>query len=241
VTTADDVLQVARAQLGITEDPPGSNRVFYNDWYWGEDAAEPWCAAEVSWVFWTAGLPLPASTDKGFASCRAGAAWFQRQDRWAGGGAIPQPGWLVFFDWGAGIHHIGIVEHAVGVRDLYSLEGNTDERGGRTGGKVMRHHRTTTLIAGYGIPDLAANEPVEQPKPDSARPVLRRGMRGPAVRWWQANLNNSAGGRLHANGEFGRQTHNATVRFQRYTHLAADGIVGPKTWAMMDIAAGHRV
>src|SRR6266516_2610541 len=76
----DRVLSRARSQLGIHEDPFGSNRTPYSEWY---GLIGPWCAMFVSWCFFNEGLPLPASTSKGFAYTPSGAAWFQRLNRWA--------------------------------------------------------------------------------------------------------------------------------------------------------------
>ena len=65
-----DVLDTARAELGVREDPPESNRVKYNDWYYGRTVmgnAYPWCMAFVQWCFAQARRPLPFRT----ASCSA--------------------------------------------------------------------------------------------------------------------------------------------------------------------------
>lgn len=60
----DRILARARSQLGIHEKPFGSNRTPYSKWY---GLVGPWCARFVSWCFFHEGLPLPASTSKGFA------------------------------------------------------------------------------------------------------------------------------------------------------------------------------
>jgi hypothetical protein len=60
-----------------------------------------------------------------------------------------------------------------------------------------------------------------------ARPVLRRGSTGPAVRDLQRLL------QIKVDGSFGPQTETAVKDFQRANHLKVDGIVGPKTWAAL--------
>ena len=52
--TAEKILDTARAQLGIREEPPNSNRVKFNTAYYGREvsgSAYPWCCAFVWWVF----------------------------------------------------------------------------------------------------------------------------------------------------------------------------------------------
>src|SRR5207247_270691 len=68
VTTAQQVLDVARGQIGYREEPPGSNVTKYGAWF-GVNPA-PWCSMFVSWVMNTAGagaLVAGARTAKGAA------------------------------------------------------------------------------------------------------------------------------------------------------------------------------
>lgn len=67
--------------------------------------------------------------------------------------------------------------------------------------------------------------------------MLRLGARGPFVTDLQIRLNRwlVAQGRqpLVVDGVFGRATQATVMAFQRATGLAPDGIVGPKTWAIL--------
>ncbi|HVL51611.1 MAG TPA: lysozyme, partial [Actinomycetota bacterium] len=68
-----------------TAEGPRNNEVVFNDWYYGRKvfgAAYPWCAAYVSYALYHAGMPIPATTSKGFVSTVAGAQWFQKRGRW---------------------------------------------------------------------------------------------------------------------------------------------------------------
>lgn len=52
--TAEKLMLIAQAQVGVKEYPADSNKVKYNTWYWGKavsGSAYPWCAAFVSWCF----------------------------------------------------------------------------------------------------------------------------------------------------------------------------------------------
>ena len=88
----------------------------------------------------------------------------------------------------------------------------------------------------HGVRPVAAGRP--------ALPAggLKRGASGEAVRWLQHRLNQIAGAaghtvlggkRLAEDGEFGEQTDRVVRIFQGHRHLAVDGIVGPKTWALL--------
>lgn len=64
------------------------------------------------------------------------------------------------------------------------------------------------------------------------RPTLRMGDRGPGVSDLQRLLGRH-GFAVAVDGVFGQQTRNAVMGFQKARQLAADGIVGPRTWAAL--------
>ncbi len=64
-------------------------------------------------------------------------------------------------------------------------------------------------------------------------PVLKRGMRGPAVRDLQERLRAKGFLRSSADGVFGRTTQAAVKAVQRQYKLPVDGIVGSATWAAL--------
>ncbi|MBA3440391.1 MAG: peptidoglycan-binding protein [Pyrinomonadaceae bacterium] len=59
--------------------------------------------------------------------------------------------------------------------------------------------------------------------------ILREGMTGPDIEQWQKFLNREGFLPGKADGAFGNETHQATIRFQRKHILKADGIVGDRT------------
>jgi hypothetical protein len=82
--------------------------------------------------------------------------------------------------------------------------------------------------------DEPAPTPAEQPPaPPKARPMVRQGSQGDAVRELQTLLN-ERGEALAVDGIFGPLTRGAVVRFQTAQALSPDGIVGPLTWGKLD-------
>ena len=64
-------------------------------------------------------------------------------------------------------------------------------------------------------------------------PAIAEGASGPAVRWAQYLLVRRTLSYTQIDGIFGPVTKTAVEQFQRDRHLAADGIVGPATWAAL--------
>lgn len=72
------------------------------------------------------------------------------------------------------------------------------------------------------------------------RDTLRHGSRGTDVRVLQTMLN-ALGDNLLVDGIFGDDTFNSVCDFQTVKKLEPDGIVGPKTWAAIDMAMARRM
>lgn len=75
---------------------------------------------------------------------------------------------------------------------------------------------------------IPAAEPATLVGAKPGRPTLRRGDVGEFVKQLQTKL------KLKADGDFGAKTEAAMRVFQRDHNLVPDGIVGPKSWAMLD-------
>ncbi|HEY7622840.1 MAG TPA: CHAP domain-containing protein [Solirubrobacteraceae bacterium] len=124
-TGATGALAAAQSQVGVAEQPPGSNDSPQIAQYRTATAGSgvgPWCAYFASWAAAQAGTPL-GEAGQGFGSVSALYDWAQRTGRAtpAGTGARPNPGDLIV--WGG--EHIGIVESVDADGSIHTIEGNS--------------------------------------------------------------------------------------------------------------------
>lgn len=190
MSTAGQVLDVARGELGTREDSSG--RVKYAAWYDPKLNGQAWCAMFACWVFDRAGggtlIPRAAYTPTFWQ-------WFVDRKQ---GDRQPRPGDLVFYNWPDSINrvqHVGIVEAVNPDGTITTIEGNTTsgQAGDQShGGGVWRRRRSQSAVVGYGHPAFAA-PPVAVPSPPPPGAVLstlRYGMRNSdAVKRLQEFLN----------------------------------------------------
>ena len=159
MATAKELLDIAVRQLNVREDPPGSNNVRYNTWYYGREVsgkAYPWCMAFVQWVFAQAGVKLPART----ASCRTLMNAAKSFGIWVTEGF--QPGDVAIYDFSGKrrtTEHCGIVEAVLPGYGVQAIEGNTSESGSQSnGGMVCRKTRPWKYIVGAVRPDFTEED-----------------------------------------------------------------------------------
>lgn len=93
--------------------------------------------------------------------------------------------------------------------------------------------RLRAYLAGEGAP--APKPPVLRVDVKTA-PTLRQGSKGSAVKKLQTMLVQCASQKITIDGDFGPATHRAVVNVQKFFGAAADGIVGPKTWGVLNYA-----
>jgi CHAP domain len=118
------MLNVARAEVGVTEQPPGSNdsrRIAqFRQATAGAPGPGPWCAYFVSWAAREAGAPL-GDAGQGFGRVDDVWAWAERSGKAIpAGSGPPQPGDLIVWD-----EHIGIVESVGADGSIKTIEGNS--------------------------------------------------------------------------------------------------------------------
>lgn len=141
-------IQQAILQIGVQEDPIGSN--------WGKDTTKgvpmylasvgihfpaSWC---MSFVYWCCIQENPNT-----ALIKTGGVLMQ----WNEVGAqykhnTPQPGDIFIQDHGHGLGHTGFVESVIG-DTIHTIEGNTNDTGSREGYEVCRRIRDIKSCIGF--------------------------------------------------------------------------------------------
>ena len=153
---AEQVLAIARAELGTSESPASSNRTKYGKWY-GMDG-QPWCMMFVQWVFDQAGVALPrrtASCGELMRAAQAAGCWVTRDFL---------PGDVVIYDFpgGAATDHCGIVEMELPDYGVQAIEGNTSQSGSQSnGGMVCRKSRPRKYIVGAIRPQFEKEDDMD--------------------------------------------------------------------------------
>ena len=225
----DVVLSIAESYLGYHEG--SNNKTIFGDTMHAlqprnMDANAPWCDAFVDFCVYKMcqrfgyGAEMARKVlcgdfdDYTYNS----VALYKKAGRWT---QTPRRGDQIFF---GGSGHTGIVTSVSG-GIVNTIEGNK-------GDKVTRcsYSKSSPSIIGYGRPkyELIGGTIPESEEYDM--PQIQRGSKGKAVKILQIIL-----GDLEIDGSFGPATQAATLDFQRKHGLAADGIVGPKTWrALLD-------
>jgi hypothetical protein len=120
-------LAAAQAEVGVAEQPPGSNnspRIAQYRQATAGSGVGPWCAYFVSWAARQAGTPL-GDQGEGFGRVDDVYAWAQRTGKAIpnGSGVTPQPGDLIVWD-----EHIGIVESVLPDGGIQTVEGNSSDK-----------------------------------------------------------------------------------------------------------------
>lgn len=142
--TAKNIIDRAKAELGVCENPPNSNNVKYNTWYYGHEvsgASYPWCATFISWIF----KPEQGLCKK-TASCLEMLEWFEKRGQLV---KEPQAGDIVFFKYPTNnrrTNHVGLVVSVHG-NVINTIEGNTSINSNENGGKVMQRNRYNNIVA----------------------------------------------------------------------------------------------
>lgn len=160
-TLQQAALRIALTQLGVKEQPPGSNSGPEVSGYLfavGLNPGYAWCAAFVYWCFLKAAESLAIENPL----CKTAGVlmhWNQAKGRGARlitraqaltNPALIQPGQVMVMDFGGGKGHTGIVE-SVDAKTLTvtCIEGNTNAAGSREGIEVARKTRRIATLKGF--------------------------------------------------------------------------------------------
>jgi len=206
--TRDAVVQIARAEVGLSD----ASKYWRDVLTSGPPYPPHWCGAFALFCLRQAGLTdWHWEIGKGFL-------WRLRRT------LDPQPGDIGYQD--APFQHHFVVTEA----DKHTLESVDGNQG--TPGVQVRHRAVgSPKFAFYSIASLLHETTDTDPAP--AMPTLRIGDSGEHVKELQRTLNNH-GAALVIDGGFGPKTAAAVMSLQRRAGLDPDGVVGAKTWAVLE-------
>lgn len=148
--TVHQLVEAAKAEVGVKESPPGSNNVKYNTAYYGREVNGrqfSWCLVFIWWLFRSLGAEEMFYGGRKTASCTTFYRWSEKR------GMVVhdnyRPGDIVFYDWdhSGDCDHVGILAECKGM-NCRVVEGNTAVGNDSNGGEVMMRERITSQFKG---------------------------------------------------------------------------------------------
>ncbi len=234
MTQVDKLLSIARAEIGVAEDPIGSNQTKYGVMY-GRNGVE-WCVIFVWCCFFLAGLSHLFYGGKHTASSTTLMNWARSKGQFVTGGYQKGDVFCYQFDSDEKSEHVGIYTGEKDAQGRYLvIEGNHNNR-------VELVSRTDSVLWGAFRPaweeetdTVSDPDTPSAPKEDAAGidlPTIVYGDQSEIVRAMQILLigRGFPCGFCAADGEFGPDTRAALKRFQERRGLTVDAICGPATW-----------
>lgn len=174
--TISNLLEIALRCVGKKEDPPGSNNVCFNTWYYGHEvrgSAYPWCMVFCQWVYSHANVELPIRT----ASCGTLMRAAKEIGKFVRNNLRPGDLVLLSFNGSPTPQHCGIVSSVE--RDyVCTIEGNTGDTSQDNGGCVMRKRRSYSNVVGAFRPtfeeeiDMTIDEFISKLTPRQAYDIM---------------------------------------------------------------------
>ena len=146
MSSANNVIKIALAEVGTKESPKGSNKQKYGKEY-GMNG-QPWCAMYIWWVFKHAGCPELFYGGKKCAYVPTIADFYIAKKQIVGK-YDGKPGDIVCFDFNKNnsSDHIGLIYQNLGGGKYKTIEGNTAVGNNSNGGEVMIRTRTVSEIS----------------------------------------------------------------------------------------------
>lgn len=186
------VIELARRELGNTENPPGSNNTKYGAAYGLQ--GQPWCCLFLWWIFREAGESAAFFGGAKTASCGTLLRWYKAQ-----GQTVPveqvQPGDIVILNFHGTqeTEHCGLVvevkhPYVGALPEVKTVEGNTSpgEEGSQdNGGCVALKRRLARNIVAVCRPYYKETPPPATPEPpqEGAKDDITGHWAEEAIRW----------------------------------------------------------
>lgn len=259
---AEKVIRIAKEEIGYLEKASNSNlddktanagnknytkytRDLDNihDFYNGKKQGFAWCDCFVDWCFVKAygvdnAKRLLCQPNKSLgAGCQYSMDYYKNKGQL---NTSPRIGDQIFFKNSYGeIYHTGVV-YNVDSSYVYTIEGNTSTMSGvvENGGGVCakKYKLDYNKIAAYGRPDYDIQQNTANGGTCTMNlNVLKKGNKNNSVKALQILLigNGYSCGSYGVDGDFGMETYNAVIKFQKANNIDADGIVGVQTWSKL--------
>lgn len=229
--TSKEAIEKAKAEIGYTENPKGSNRTKYGEAYGWNGVA--WCVEFVWYVLKMLILKTASSTTL--------KNWFKKKNRFF---STPELGDVVFFNFDKNpkpgeCTHVGIVVQILSKTKIKTVEGNTSfekeadgspQKESNGGAVAMRTRVIDKTVIGFGRPEYTDSK-----TSSVASKYLRLGSSGPEVLKLHNALWLRSYGVDRSNSTFDTLTDRCVRHFQASNSLEIDGIVGPETAKKLNI------
>lgn len=206
------IVKHATSQIGVKEIPGDRHNMTVVNYAkeigikWINDDETPWCATYVNWVLMKAGYKYSAN-----ATARSFDNYGTKTDN-------PEPGDIVVF-WResltSGKGHVGFFMGYTSDDKIYVLGGNQSNM------VTISKYTKNNLIGFRRVSESSEN--MEIPKP-----ILKRGSKGKEVEKLQNILKYLGFGISKVDGDFGPNTENAVIAFQKKYKTPTSGIYDDK-------------
>lgn len=140
-----EIIRIAKNQIGVSEKPVGSNNIIYNTWFYGHPVSGSnyhWCAVFVSWCANQAGISTEIIPKT--AAVSSLLSFFKNKNQFKPKGYIPQPGDIMIQK--EGVSHTGIVIESTNVT-FSTIEGNTSDKVAKRSYSI-----NDSKLTGFGTP-----------------------------------------------------------------------------------------
>lgn len=224
--TVNDILKVARAEIGYREGSNNSNK--YGAEY-GLDH-QPWCVIFIWWIFKHSNASSLFYGGGKIALCSALFNYHKGKGQSVSRSSL-KAGDVVFFDFSGkatNTSHVGIVEKINSDGSITTIEGNTSSgsSGSQSNGDgVYRRVRPLKYVSKAYRPAYEGAESIK--KCTVELPELENGCKGEAVKSLQVLLNYKLNAGLTVDGDFGDLTEKAVKQIE------PDGIIGKNGWTKL--------
>ncbi len=218
------IIAIAQKEIGYKE--YSNNHTKYGEWFGVQDE---WCNIFVSWLANQIGILDTLIPKQAYVPNTV--KWYKDKGLFKAKGYNPNTGDIIFFDYNSNgtSDHIGIVEKCEN-ENIYTIEGNKSQMV-----KRCMYNVNNPGIYGFGLVQYSQEEN-KNVSNEITYSTIQKGSKGNLVRIGQEKLiaKKYSCGPDGADGDFGDNTEAATKQLQRDAGLVVDGIIGVKTWAVLN-------